>query len=159
MFLHFVHAVDSDFWQQKRLEAFLLKKMKEYNIKKVMMTNISMERHRLTSKEKMEKICKGKEKQQLSVNDDLETLFENIQLGEEPDDEVCTYFLPKLTEQELKLIEREDEDFFLTFGFWQVWYAAVPRAEMAAEMAATESKSKYVFGFGWRKTFTIRKFQ
>ena len=101
----------------------------------------------------MEKICKGKKRAnaraKISVNDDLETLLEKIQLGKEPDDDVDFYFLPKLTEHELKLVERKDEDFMMTFG-WEM-DADVDKAEMAA----SESDSKYVYRHGWRETFTI----
>ena len=97
----------------------------------------------------MEKFCKGKEEEEKSVNDDLETLFEDIQLGKEPDDCVMTYFLPMLTEHELELVERKDEDFMETFSF------GMDADVNKAEMAASESDSKYVYGYGWRETFTI----
>ena len=92
---------------------------------------------------------------QLSFNDDLEALFENIQLGEEPDDSVTTYFLPKLTEQELELVEREDEDFLRTFrDFYDLDVNQLKHQQ--AVMAASKSKLTYVFGDGWRRTFTIK---
>ena len=56
----------------------------------------------------MESYCKGEEDEKDSVNDDLESLFENIRLGKEPDEFVVSYFLPKLTEEELELVERRD---------------------------------------------------
>ena len=34
----------------------------------------------------MESYCKGEEDEKDSVNDDLESLFENIRLGKEPDE-------------------------------------------------------------------------
>ena len=46
----------------------------------------------------MESYCNGEYPLKDSVNDDLESLFENIRHGREPDEEVRTYFLPKLTE-------------------------------------------------------------
>ena len=123
--------------------------MKKYNLEKAMVTRIYMWRDRLITKEKMENYCKGKEEKKLSVNDDLETLFENIQLGEKPDDDIWTYFLPKLTEHELELVERKDEDFMKTF------YDEMDADVDKAEMAASESDSKYVHGWSRRETFTI----
>ena len=124
--------------------------MEKHKIKKMMMTSINMWRSRLITKEKMEKFCKGKENVKISVNDDLETLLEKIQLGEEPYDYADFYFLPKLTEHELELVERKDKDFMKTFG--DGMNADVDKAEMAA----SESDSKYVYGFGTRRTFTIK---
>ena len=115
-----------------------------------MVTKIHTWRWRLITKEKMENYCNGKEDEKESVNDDLEKLFEDIQLGKEPDDYVYTYFLPKLTREELGLVERKDEDFMKTFG--DGMYADVDKAEMML----SESDSKFVRGFGERKTFTIK---
>ena len=59
-----------------------------------------------------------------------------------------TYFLPKLTKEELELVERRDTSYLQTFDRF---YPDVPEAEMLL----SESDSKYVQGCGWRKTFTI----
>ena len=84
----------------------------------------------------------------LEVNDDLESFFEDLRLGNEPDDKVTTYFLPKLTEEEMKLVGRKDTTYLLTF------HNSNPDVE-EAEMLLSESDSKYVEGWGWRTTFTI----
>ena len=84
-----------------------------------------------------------------SINDDLETLIKDIQLGEEPDDIVDTYFLPKLTKEELQLVEKKDNNFMQTL--WHEENADVSKAEMEA----SESDSKYVLGWCRRATFTI----
>ena len=115
-----------------------------------MMTINRMQRERLITKEQMENYCKGFEKEKLSVNDDLETLFQNIQLGKEPDDFVKNYFLPRLAEHELELVERKDEDFMKTFD------ETMNPDVYKSEMAASESDSKYVRGFGYRKTLTLK---
>ena len=67
--------------------------MKKHKIKSVMVTSIILARSKLITKEKMESYCKGEEDQKDSVNDDLESLFENIRLGKEPDERVETYFM------------------------------------------------------------------
>ena len=135
---------------EERLNTFILREMKKYNLEKVMVTKIAMGRSRLITREKMDNYCNGKEEKKLSVNDDLETMFENIRFGKEPDDYVRTYFLPKLTEHELELVDREDERFMKTFD-WKM-DADVDKSEMAA----SGSDSKYVNGFGYRKTVTIK---
>ena len=142
-----------EFNQEKRLNSFILKAIEKYNLKKVMVTQLNMWRKRLITKEQMENFYKGKDKytgRKISLNDDLESLFEDIQLGREPDDFVNTYFLPKLTEQELKLVERKDYNFMHTFE-WMM-NSDVKKTEMAA----SESDSKFLEGRGKRKTYTIK---
>ena len=108
-----------------------------------------MWREILITKERVENYYKRKYYQKVSVNEDLEKLFEDIQLGKEPDDYVDTYFLPKLTKTELDLVERKDSDFIKTFSLER--YADVPKAEMLL----SESDAKFVLGLGKRETFTI----
>ena len=72
-----------------------------------MVTTLDMWRRNLITKEKMIDFCKGKESRKESVNDDLESFFEDIQLGKNRNDFVRTYFLPKLTEDELDLVEEK----------------------------------------------------
>ena len=99
----------------------------------------------------MENYCNGKEdkRRKESVNDDLEKLFEDIQLGKKPFDLVGTYFLPKLTKEELDLVERKDKDYMHTF--LDILNVDVDKAEMMM----SESDSKYVNGWAERETFTI----
>ena len=123
--------------------------MKKYNLKKVMVTCLGMWRRELITKEKMENFYKeGFLPSKESVNNDQESLFENIRLGKEPDDRVWSYFLPKLTVKELKLIEIKDHDYLQTF------LLSDPDVDIA-EMKASESNSKFVQAFCLRKTFTI----
>ena len=124
--------------------------MKKFKIKSVIMTRIGMTRSYLITKERMEKYCKGEFGQRGdSVNDDLESLFEDIRLGKEPDDRlVLTYFLPKLTKEEMKLVEREDTSYLQTFT------SRDPDVS-EAEMMLSESDSKYVRGWNLRHTIII----
>merc|ERR1711917_216184 len=102
-----------------------------------MVTSIYLDRDHLITKEEMESYCKGEKSQKVSVNDDLESLFENIRLGKEPEEVVETYFLPKLTEKELELVERRDTSYLRTFVF--------PNPDVdKTEMILSESDSKYI---------------
>ena len=113
-----------------------------------MVTSIYLFRECLITKEKMESYCKGEKDEKDSVNDDLESLFETIRLGKDPDEKVETYFLPKLTEEELKLVERRDTSYLKTL--WS------PNPDVdETEMMLSESDSKYVRGWGRRRTFVI----
>ena len=71
-----------------------------------MVTGIHLQRYGLIIKEKMESYCKGEWPEKDSVNDDLESLFENIRLRKEPKKYANTYFSPKLTEEELELVKK-----------------------------------------------------
>ena len=62
-------------------------------------------------KEKKNQYCLGKDYVlRESVNDDFESLLENISIGIEPENFAKTYFLPKLTEEEMKLVERKNPE-------------------------------------------------
>ena len=104
----------------------------------------------------MESYCKGEQDEKDSVNDDLESLFENIRLGKEPDELVGTYFLPKLTEKELELVERRDTTYLQTFYLEAVGGAVGLNPDVdETKMMLSESDSKYVRGFSRRRTFVI----
>ena len=121
MEIHFIYACSYDYkliydpeaFIRDRLTSFILKRMKKYKIKKVMVTCIDMFRWGLITKETMENYCNEIEFPRKSVNEDLESLFKNIQLGKRLDD-VHGYFFPKLTKEELELVERKDKHCFST---------------------------------------------
>ena len=92
--------------------------------------------------------CKGKEEEKDSINDDLESLFEDIRLEKQPAKYTRTYFLPKLTEEELDLVDKKDLTYFANF------FEVDPDVE-EAEMKASESNSKFVLAKGWRKTAVV----
>ena len=148
MEIHFIYAGHyysfPDYYSdyKYRLRSFILEGMKKYKIRKVMATMINMSRKNLITEEKMKNYCNGKEHEKESVNDDLESFFEDIRLGKEPIDSVGTYFLPKLTEEELELAKWKDYDFMQTFY-----------SKMDAFYSKTDSK--FVHCYGWRETFTI----
>ena len=151
MDIHFVCAGSylfsrDDLW----MESFILKRMKKYKINKAMLTIFHMWKSNLITKEKMLDYCNGKKQEKESVNDDLDSLFEDLCIGKEPDEAVSTYFLPQLTKKELDLVAQKDSDFMNTF--WKKMKADVDKAEMAA----SESDSKYAYGFGYRRTYTIK---
>ena len=148
MEIHFVYS-GSYYAFEERLRSLILKGMKKYKIRKVMVTMIHGRRSWLITKEKMENYCKGKENLKKSVNDDIEQLLENIQLGKELNETFWTYYLPKLTKEELVLVEKRDNEFMRTFSYGMD--ADVDKAEMIL----SESDSKYVMGFFRRETFTI----
>ena len=129
-----------------KLKSLVQREMTKNRIKSVMMTSYNLSRVKLITKEAMVDECKDKWRD--SVNDDLESLFEDLRLGKEPGKNVVTYFLPQLTGEELELAEEGDKNYLETFFFDN---PNVPETEMML----SESDSKYVYGLGWRKTFTV----
>ena len=156
-----------------------------------MVTKILMQIRNLITTEEMENYCEGEEHEKDSVNDDLENFFEDIQLGKVPDnrflDPVFTYFLPKLTEEELNLVKKYDYDFVRAFrdkklgGIHQL-LRIVPHRDCVNldegeftrciscenftdafmdeyEMMLSESDPKFVYGQVQRTTFTIKNNQ
>ena len=147
--MHFVYAGRYYYNNHEdKLRSIILNGMKKHKIKSVMVTSIYLRRTELITKEKMESYCKGEEWLKNSVNDDLESLFENIRLGKELVGVVDTYFLPKLTEEELELVARRDTSFLQTFLLGH------PDVDETA-MMLSESDSKYVYGESWREKFVM----
>ena len=127
-----------------------------------MVTNIDMWRTKLITKEEWQEkyygrnikgdtarvSIKGDTNRNYSVNDDLESFFEDLRLRIEPNETVGFNFLPRLTEEEMELVERKDTSYLASFIFNN------PDV-IEADMKLSESDSKFVEGRGWRKTFTI----
>ncbi len=131
--------------------------MKKYQIKSVMLTSIGVMRVQLITNEKMVNYCNGKEEAKNSINDDLESFFENIRLGKQPVKYARTYFLPKLTEEELELVDKKDLTYFASFIAARPSFDRIDVVE--AEMKASESNSKFVLAKGWRQTSTVENIQ
>ena len=153
MDVHFVYAGNYYFKPEIisfRLNSLIQKVIKKHKIKRAMVTKIYMGKSHLITKEKMDMYTNYEQKTIESVNDDLDSLFENIRLGKAQNEKFRTYFFPKLTKEELKLVERKDEIFMETFE--TKMHADVDKVEMAA----SESNSKFVWVDCKRTTFTIQ---
>ena len=124
--------------------------MEKYNLKSVMMTILRLWRFKLITKEKMINYCLGKyEHDKQSVNDDLNSFFDDLRLDKNPKSWAHTYFLPKLTDEEMNLIEDKDPIFCRTFMYGDA--ADVDEAEMKL----SESNSKFLRATGGRQTEII----
>ena len=139
---------------EDRLRSLILRAMKKYKIKSVMVTSIYILRMKLITKENMQNYCTGKEAETNSINDDLELLFEDLRHGKEPDEAVQTYFLPKLTDKELELVDRKNSVYLRTLWSYNHSRFEDPDVE-DAEMKASESDSKFVRGKCYRYTYRI----
>ena len=151
--------------------------MKKFGIQSSMLTMFYMHRRYLITKEKVKEASEGKLKdefewkdEQLSINDDLEMFLANIlncrRIAKElkprsegkrmVEENVYSFFTPKLTEEELKLVEDKNEDHLKTYRYYDGGYNPDVSAE---EMKKSDSKSKYVHARCRRLTYslTLRK--
>ena len=167
--IHFVFTVYWGF--NDRLRSFILEGMKKFKLESVMVTNLYMERRNLITKEKMEShyneeetadgLINGESYEDLtdgetlkdSINDDLDSFFEDLRLGKEPEERVSTFFLPKLTQEELELIKTNDKNYKMTFNAGQIYWRAADVED--AVMKLSESDSKFVRALAHRKTIII----
>ena len=130
----------------KKLKEIILKKMREYGIPSSILTTLIMARINLITKEKSKEAAEGKlkndpewEDYEGSINDDLDSFVNNLQYSEEIDKEdVWSFFTPKLTEEELKLVEQKNEEHMMTYE-WKI------NADVdVEEMKISDSKDKYL---------------
>ena len=116
--IHFIFACEhlEQLRFEHRLKSFILEQMTKYTIKSVMMTTVSMHRTILITSQHEKDYCMGKQYEKNSVNEDLETFFENVRNGNSVDSNLYTYFLPKLTEEQMELVEKKDSNYLATFS-------------------------------------------
>ena len=97
----------------EKLKEIILTKMRKYGIQSSLLTMFWIQRLNLVTKEKIKKAAEGKlkndeewENYDGSINDDLESFLINLQNQKEVKYEsVESFFTPKLTNEELKLIK------------------------------------------------------
>ena len=138
----------------EKLKDIILKKMQEYRIQSSILTTLAMFRRNLTTKEKSKQAVERKlENRPLwrrykgSINDDLDSFINDLQNSNEVEDEyVQSFFTPKLTKEELKLVEEKNEEHMRT-------YSKYFNADVDVEdMKQSDSKDKYVHSACRRKT-------
>ena len=82
------------------------------------------------------------------MNDDLEVFLEDIRLGQRLNSSASTYFIPKLTDEEMDMVDRKDPHYLKTFK------SPSPDVSEVA-MKLSESDSKFCFIACQRITFTF----
>ena len=148
MMPHFIYCFGDYYihYDFKTLKEIILEKMREYGIQSSILTTLSMRRRNLITKEKSNEAAEGKLKKELgwedfkgSINDDLDSFVSNLQSSEEIDYEVVeSFFHPKLTKEELELIEQKNVEHMETYN-WDL------DADVdVEEMKKSNSKDKHV---------------
>ena len=123
---------------------------------------LDMWRLNLITKEKTKKAYKGELKNEkywqnyeVSINDDLERFLINLQNQEEVKYEnVKSFFTPKLTNEELKLVQDRNVEHLKTYAL-HCFGGANPDVD-EVEMNESDSKSKYVHGLCHRLTMPLK---
>ena len=163
---HLVYVGDYNYWYyEDKLRSLIQYGMKKHKLTSVMVTKIYINKIELISKEETDNYYKGREYEKDSVSDDIESLLKDLRLRKEPDEEVGIHFLPKLTEEEMELVERKDTSYLQTFYNWKLRHISPDvtgfqppcyRPLKEAKTKLSESDSKFVQGIGRRRTFTIK---
>ena len=163
LMLHFIYCGYHYLWAESfnRLKEILLRKMRKYGIQAAILTMLDMQRWKLVTKERVKQAYEGKLKNEeewddfeQSIGDDLETFFTNLQHQKEIKNEfVWSFFLPKLTEDELKLVEQRNEQHLSTY--FDHYYGRNPDVD-PEEMKKSDSRSKYVYGRCFRETINLK---
>ena len=126
-----------------------------------MVTTLAFRRMQLITKDEMEDYCKGEKIAKASVNDYLESFFDDIRLGKEPNENDSSYFLSKVTEEELDLVERKDPTYMKDFYFFDADAEDVDKnadfvlAIMPQFDDVEENSEKFVHGDCSRYTFAL----
>ena len=150
----FASSFDGGF---QNLTGIILRIMREYGIQSSILTTVSMDRLRIITKEKAKQVAEGKLKNEYywrhykgSINDDLDLFINNLQNSNEVDDEdVQSFCTPKLTKEELKLVEEKNKEYMMT-------YLSEFDADVdVGEMKNSDSKDKYVHFYCRRTTVNL----
>ena len=157
---HFIYCGMHYFWNgEDQLRSIFLDKMKNYGIRTVMLTMLNMWRRNLVTKETVKQAYDGKLKDEIdwkdeeSVHDDLENFSIYLKNNELEEEWVsCSFFTPKLTEEELKLVEERNEQHLSTYE--DHFHGINPDVNLE-EMKKSDSVSKYVHGCCIRQTFNL----
>ena len=85
-----------------------------------------------------------------SLNDNLESFFDKMKLGQVTNETALNFWFPKLTEREMRLVELKDKNHMSSYA------ATDDQKDVSeAEMKLSDSKSKFVYVYCTRITFVL----
>ena len=144
---------------REKLKEIMLTKMRKYGIKSSILTMLNMVRRNLVTKETVKKAAEGKLKNdenwwfyEGSINDDLESFLFNLQNKNEIKEDVLSFFTPKLTNEELRLVQEGNVEHLKTYNYH---FLGLNHDIDVEEMEKSDSKSKYVHGWCRRRTIPL----
>ena len=83
----------------------------------------------------------------LTINDDLDSLYQGLRQGQEPEEYVRTYFVPQLTENEMKGLRKSH--------FKRAYMQGIEKNWRDTKIKSSESDSWFIEGSCHRLSFTI----
>ena len=174
---HFIYCKGDYFYgEEKTLKDTFLTKMYEYSIQSSIITELKMIRKHLITKAIADAAAEGMLKNDAewkqcegSINDDLDSFLNKFLNQEEIDDErVESFFLPRLTKKQLKLVSEKDKEYMTTFLLRNpdvdvnLTVKEKPMSDSSHEINLGKKKfrlnfriRKYVYGRCWRRSYHL----
>ena len=144
--------------------------MKENQIEFAILTVLHNWREHIITKKEMKKYYDGKitvdrglrigqNRYQESTLDDMESFIANNLIADVKEEDKYTFFLPKLSQEEMQLIENQDIEFLNSFACYYK-HRENPDVKydesLSLEMLEKESKTKFLRGGSRRKTIFLK---
>ena len=166
-FMNDFHKINfNKYWPTKNIRENILMSMKNYGIKSSILTVLHQCRNGLIIKEKTKQAYKGELKNcpkwasyEVSVNNDLESLLKYLGTGDTiKEQKVRSFFLPKLTDEELKALKERKSpglyDHLRTNDPIPIWSHFVGDIN-PEEMKKSKSSDRYLRSKCWRWTVPL----
>ena len=164
-----ISTVYHDNWENDRskLASAFLEVLKNQKIKRASLNILRLFRYYFITKETMEGICKGevtKDKHgndigKESINDDADRFIESIQQQDLKSETKLLYFLPKIFDDEKKYFPN-DVPKYVPLNRSKEWIEFSKAPDVPPEeMKRSESRSKYCYSFGRRKTTIYKNYE
>ena len=140
--------------------------MKKYSIQSLFLTSLKMSKMNLITKERAKKASEGKLKNEPlwkyyegAINEDLESFCNKIVNEEEIEEEVRSFFTPKLPKDVSKLINEQNQEYLMTVSeeYVRGIFAAddLKFKSHFEEMKKSDSKDIYVHTRCHRETIRL----
>ena len=141
---HIIYCVGDYIYESEKFKQNISEKLTKYGIQSSILTFLFMERRHLITKEKEKSVLKN---DTITIYDDVEYFDEKLRGAKDLKEELVeSFFIPKLTEKELKMVEVNNRQHMLS-------YALKFNADVnIKEMIMSKSTDKYIYGNCHRKT-------
>ena len=149
---HIIYVGHKFHQNHNMIHTLLLEQLKNHAIQSAMITNLLMYKNYLMTKEKMEDFFDFKKYPEdmwiprESINDNLENFIEDLRHKKEQEHSSETYFVAKLTKEEMEFFQNKNKEHKKTYFRWS--FSTLPDTSgpdvSVEEMKLSESKSKYV---------------
>ena len=144
--IHFFHV--GRLPHPTRLRSLFSDARQRHKLKSVMLTSLTMTRYNLIRSEDEQAYNRHNvNNNKHFVHEDIELLLENIRIGKNPVRRYESLYLPKLINEELDLVKKNDQNYLKNYVF-------LPADVPIARMRLSASNSKFQYAGCSRETFT-----